>query len=248
MSTITPPPSDLDVQQSVDRVAAELFDRLRERQRHPLRRRRVLLGIGGLTLAGLLVGGGGAIAGVWHLPGTPTDAVLSDWRTADGSGSRSVALAATPEGSTWLSLRLTCLSAGDFRVDLGGAESVGMTCSASEAPRTTSGEPTFALQPSDGELTVVADDGATWRLEYRYVDRDYLPWKLNANGETYGVANETGRPDLEAVQDGEGHVAYVRMETLAEGDGTTPAYSSDGVTVIGEWVVGGDDAGLHLFD
>jgi hypothetical protein len=270
MPTITPPPSDHDVQQSVDRVAAELFDQLRERPRHPLRRR-VLLGIGGFTVAGLLVGGGGAIAGVWHLPGEPTDAVLTEWVSADGTGSAVLDLGRAPEGSTWLSVRFTCLSAGEFSVDLGGDTSMGTTCSAADVPLSSSDSPTFALESDDPELSVGASEGAAWKLDYRFVDRQYIPWKVNANGETYGVPNENGIPDLEAVTDFEGHIAYIRSSeqrdliadlpdnaTQAEVDQynrehaddviSIPAYESDGVTVVGTWSGGQDGVSLHLFE
>ena len=269
MSTITPPPSDVEVQRSVDRVGEELFERLRERPRHPLRRR-VLLGIGGFTLAGALVGGGGAMAGVWHLPGEATDAVLSEWRTVAGTGSRDVDLGAAPEGSTWLSVRITCVDEGEIYTELGG-DGLSMACGAGDVGLETSGSPTFALDSGSEQLAVTAAEGVEWKLAYRFVDREFTPWKTNANGETYGVLNENGAPDLEAVGDSEGHVAYIRgterqaqLEfppsdaTPAELDAfnlehaddvtTIPAYKSDGVTIIGEWVTGGDDGGLRLFD
>lgn len=273
MTTITPPPSDSDVRESVDRVGARLFVRLRKRQRHP-RRRRVLLGIGGFTLAAVLVGGGGAVAGVWHLPGQPIDAVTSGWTTIEGTGPTVVDLGTAPAGSTWLSLRFSCQSAGHLELTLGGGTSVGTDCTAAMAADdwSSSGSPTFALEPGDPELTVTADPGMRWSTDYRFLARQWSPWKTNARGQTYGVSNELGDPDLRAVEDLDGNIAYIESKvdrewpsdaptngsSQAEYDAynakhandvrSIPAYESDGVTVIGEWVTGTDDAGLKLFD
>jgi hypothetical protein len=88
------------------------------------------------------------------------------------------------------------------------------------------------------------------------------PWATNANGQTYGVRNKTGMPDLEAVSFDSGkRQGYVKASDLdcASGESevhspaqaiawdatsknravSIPVYESDGTTVIGTFIVGG---------
>jgi len=92
------------------------------------------------------------------------------------------------------------------------------------------------------------------------------PIQTNANGETYGSLaglSDDEAPDLVAVEMEDGLVAYVRSVELFEAEGgnvsspeealayerarasegpvSVTAYESDGVTVVGEWFLGGVD-------
>jgi len=61
---------------------------------------------------------------------------------------------------------------------------------------------------------------------------------MNANGQTYGVPNERGIPDLEAVYASNCEIGYVyRTDPRSEGH-SIPVYESDGETVIGEFWIG----------
>ena len=84
-------------------------------------------------------------------------------------------------------------------------------------------------------------------------------WGVNVKGETYGVVNEHGEPDLIAAVATNGRQGYVYVRDMTAADPapaspeeaaakarenagksfTVLAYQSDGETVIGEFVFGG---------
>jgi hypothetical protein len=98
-------------------------------------------------------------------------------------------------------------------------------------------------------------------LQTDYVNQVSTAWGVNANGQTFGVPNENGTPDLVAVfADNPNIHGYVKESDLncaAGGDVSSPAeavvwdkvsqnrnisvpvYESDGVTVVGTFTVGG---------
>jgi hypothetical protein len=95
-----------------------------------------------------------------------------------------------------------------------------------------------------------------WQISVGYVPDASTGWAVNANGNTYGVANENGSPDLTAVVATNGRTGYVYTndlngplptspaEALAQqeaNEGKTrvfPVYKSDGETKVGEFEVG----------
>jgi hypothetical protein len=96
------------------------------------------------------------------------------------------------------------------------------------------------------------------------VNQETTTWGVNADGDTYGVQNENGLPDLIAVAATNGREdGYVKRADLEAADGTAaakhfkspedalrwqeenerkslgvPVYKEDGKTVIGTFVVG----------
>ena len=189
-------------------------------------------------------------------PGADKVVELSDPHTHDGTGTETVALGAPPTGATAVQTSLTCLSPGRIRWP-GGAS---MTCTTAEVPSTS--QLAVDLPDAGDELVVRAGAGTSWQIETTYVRVEATDWGVNANGDTYGVANDRGTPELVAVVATNGQEAYVYADDLdsgsntdatspaealeqqeARGDQTVtiPAYESDGETVVGEFTVQAGD-------
>jgi hypothetical protein len=185
-------------------------------------------------------------------PGVDEVTRLSEPRVHDGAGTETVELGVRPAGATSLSTELTCLTAGRIRWPDGAA----MSCDAADVPDT--GRHVMELAQLEDGFVVRAPAGLQWRIRTTYVRVEPTDWGVNANGDTYGAANDRGEPDLLAVVATNGHRGYVYRDELehasggdvstpaealarqeAHGDETVsiPAYESDGVTIVGEFVV-----------
>ena len=224
----------------------------------PRVRRRWRWRLGSGTFVGLtLVAGGVALAsGVFSPPGAPIDTPLGGAVTATRTGSATIDIGTPPAGATDLSLTFTCLTAGTFDFPDGSSA----ICGAADLVRPpiyrTSSE-IVPLTPGVDTVTITTSANASWTLQVTYVNRVTTSWGVNASGETYGVANQHGTPDLIAVD--QGIAGYVRksdmncasggdVQTLAQAanwDKTSqnrnisiPVYESDGTTVVGTFVIG----------
>lgn len=225
------------------------------------RHRRLWFGTG--VFAGTCVlGGAVAVAtGLLPLPGGQAITDVAAPVTQTHSGTATVEMGSPPSDATNVSLTLACLSAGTFFYPDGAS----MSCSPTDAGSPT-GVSFYSLPLTSGEhgvtIKTAADD--RWRLTAEYVQQTTTAWKVNANGQTYGVENSQGTPDLLAVVATNGLQGYVETTALDAADGTTasrhftspaqalqwqasragksfeiPVYDSDGTTVIGEFVIGG---------
>ena len=231
-----------------------------------LRRRwRWRLGIG-VCAGSVFVGGGVALAaGVFSPPGAPLDTQLGNIIVVTRTGSATIDIGPAPATATNVSLTLTCLSVGTFDFPDGSS----MTCSPPLSTAAGSGQSTevVPLQPGQHTVTIDTSANASWTLQAVYVNRVTTPWGTNASGQTYGVTNQNGTPDLVAVIIDQGKVqGYVKASDLNCASGnyvvhspaqalawdaasknrniSIPVYESDGKTVIGVFVIdgGGSDA------
>jgi hypothetical protein len=227
----------------------------------PRRRRRWRWRVGaGMIVSLTLVAGGVALAaGVFDPPGAPIDTTLGNIVTATRTGPATINLGTPPTGATSMSLTLTCRTVGSFEFPNGSSE----TCDAADilqAPSARQASEVVPLSPGVDTVTIDASPNATWTLQAVYVNRVATAWGVNANGQTYGVSNQQGTPDLIAVVIDQGAtLGYVKASELncaAGGDVKTPAealtwdktsqnlnitipaYESDGVTVVGTFTVG----------
>ena len=220
------------------------------------RRWRWRLGSGMFVGLTLVTGGVALAAGVFSAPGAPIDTQLGKVVTATRTGSATIDIGAPPAGATDLSLTFTCLTAGTFDFPDGSS----MSCGAADLLRLpiyrTSIE-VVPLSPDIDTVTINTSAGASWRLQVTFVNRVTTSWGVNASGETYGVANQHGTPDLIAVDQGiAGYVRKSDMNCASGGDVQTlaqaanwdkisqnrnvsiPVYESDGITVVGTFVIG----------
>lgn len=188
--------------------------------------------------------------------GLPAEGVLVD---QTGAGSAEVALPAPPSEATHVSVQITCLSAGSISFGTDPLNNPGILCDQGDESVST-----WYDFPVSGQETIYLTSASSvqWRIAAVYVARAATDWSVNAKGETFGIENDTGTPDLIAVLTTEGRQGYVYADELAEIDGSAvareftspedalrwqeeqkgktlsvPVYLSDGETVIGEFVI-----------
>lgn len=226
------------------------------KSRPPLWRRRRFW-IGGLTIAGVLgASAGAATAGLLLLPGAPQLVALGEAVEGQGVGPGSVELGAAPESATSIGLEIWCVTAGTFTFNDGST----FSCAVTEVGQGVT--LTMPLSAGEHAVTIDTEVGGGWRISAAYVNSTTTPWAVNGRGDSYGVANESGSPDLLAVETTDGQLGYVYADELAEADGTAaaegftspeealewqqsmagkriivPVYAHDGITKIGDFVV-----------
>lgn len=211
------------------------------------------LRVGLIAAVGLTaVGGGVAVAAQLRpLPGTDAVHPLAPAVVVTGTGTRTVPLGGRPAGATRIELTLTCLTPGTFTFADGASE----TCTAADA-RTTTGTAGYELPLAAGQdtTTITAAPGSRWRLITAYATATTTAWGINTHGQTYGVTNAHGTPDLIAVIATNGRTGYAYAAQLQQADPVprspadpahqTPApvtvavYDADGRTRIGDFVIG----------
>jgi hypothetical protein len=224
---------------------------------HPRRRRRLWFGTG-VFVGTCVLGGAVAVAtGLLPLPGGQAVTQLGAPITQTQTGTGTVELGSVPSGATNVSVKLTCLSAGTFVFPDGAS----MTCSTSDAG-TPSSFTTYSLSlsPVEHAITIRTAAGNRWQLTAEYVNQVTTTWKVNANGQTYGVENSHGVPDLIAAVASNGRQGYIKKNELDAANGSNvtsqaealkwqqahagattdiPVYDSDGTSVIGQFVMEG---------
>jgi len=148
------------------------------------------------------------------------------------------------------------LTPGEFTY----ADGASMSCATGDlTDRFGTSSYTMALAAGQHTTSIRTSDDARWTLTVTYVDRETTGWATNDSGQTYGVANDHGTPDLVAVIATDGTPGYALAADLAAAEGPTftspadalawqnthhgdaasvPVYKSDGKTVVGEFRVG----------
>ena len=220
----------------------------------------VVIGLG----VGLSVGGGVAVAtGVFsqQQPGAPSDTQLGQVVTVSRSGTATIDLGPAPHRATDVSLTLTGLNVAIFHFPDGSI----LSCSQSDLGQVPYGCQAIEVVPLHAgrhTISITTSAGASWKLQAMYINRVITPWKTNVLGETYGVPNVHGFPDLIAVLfdngKGAGFVkstnmncamsggrpptsptqALIRQKALDGRSVSVPVYKSDGKTKIGTYYVG----------
>ena len=199
--------------------------------------------VGGVALVGAVTGAALIVAG---LPGQTITAPFGVAVTATHTGTASIDLGPAPHNASVVSLDITCLSAGTYSVPLrpsGGTEAAGSVTA--DCTKVGIGHTTHinnGLLPAEGStsITITADAGTAWKATARYASQSTSVWGVNANGQTYGVANDEGVPDLTAAQATNGKIGYIYNDELFSQSGSRylNVYESDGVTVIGKFPLG----------
>lgn len=213
-------------------------------QRHQRRTHRLQIALGSVALVGVLTG---AAVVVSSFPGQMTIGSLGNPVTGTYTGTASIELGAPPKGAAVVIIDITCTEGGAMSAPtliVGGSDGVtgqevGWNC----------GDPDFdgAIQIRDGALpegesttfTVTADPGTVWSATAQYGTLATTEWGTNANGQTYGVPNEKGTPDLTPALATNGEQGYILGEDLFSiQNGYINVYESDGTTVIGKFPIG----------
>jgi hypothetical protein len=224
------------------------------------RRWRWRLGAGMFVGSTLVAGGVALAAGVFSPPGAPIDTPLGSIVTVTRTGSATIDIGPPPARATDLSLTLTCLTVGTFDFPNGSSVSCDAADLSHPPPAARQASEVVPLSPSEHTVTIDTSANASWTLQAMYVNRVTTPWGINASGESYGVQNKNGTPDLIAVvvDQGktQGYVKAAEINCAAGGDVESPAqaldwdkasqnrnisipvYESNGTTVIGTFIVG----------
>lgn len=223
--------------------------------------RRLWLGAGVFAGAGLLGGIGAAATGILVLPGGDAVITLATPVTGTYTGTATVDLGPLPEGVTNVAVELTCLTPGRFAYDDGAS----VECDGTDIG-TRSAVSGYSIPLTTGQhtMTITTDPAARWTLTATYVNQTITEWATNEHGQSYGVENSKGSPDLVAVIATNGKTGYALGTDLDSADGTNaaqafkspedaiswqkarqgmtfsvPVYESDGTTIVGEFLVGG---------
>lgn len=181
-------------------------------------------------------------------------------RTGEHAGTAIVELGPRPAAATGVEIGFACLSAGKVSFPNGSwAE-----CDGPDRLTADGLPPLFDrydLAPGQHTITITADADTSWRITTRYISTRVTEWGVNAKGETYGVMNDKGEPDLQLVFATNGRTGYAYTRDLNNAGGPpptdpteaakrnsalsvgvpVPVYESDGETVVGQFIVGGGD-------
>jgi len=181
--------------------------------------------------------------------GSDTVTTVAPVVSVTGSGTETVQLGVAPAGATRIELQLACLTPGLFTFGAGAS----VRCDQSAAGRDVT---TYSLAIARGQqsTTITAAPNDRWYLAAEYADDTATAWGVNSDGQTYGVPNSRGTPDLIAAVATNGQQGYIYATQLqaAQPQPTSPqqaaamhptpvaipVYKSDGHTVIGEFVIG----------
>ncbi|MFC4140524.1 MULTISPECIES: hypothetical protein [unclassified Microbacterium] len=233
---------------AVERELAAIGTRRSRLQRHQRHVRALAIGGGSVALAGALAGAAVVAGG---LPGQTTVTPIGEAVSGSFTGTATIDLGPAPEWADRIILDVTCSEGGKIEVPTNpgqGARSGSVFWTCSDPVRATDTvHIDDGLLPAKGAttITVTADAGTPWSVVARYGSSTTKPWGVNARGETYGVPNDDGIPDLVAAQASNGEIGYTRNseQSAFEGEGYIKVYESDGETVIG-WFPIGDPAEL----
>jgi len=189
-------------------------------------------------------------------PGMISTIAFSAPVTQEFTGSHDVDLGERPPGANGVMYAVSCLTSGALEFG-DGAGSLG--CPNGAGASTTSSAPKM-LHDGENTFAVTTDPDTEWRISTYYVESHLTDWAVNANGETYGVRNDNGTPDLVSASATNRRTGYIRhddQQKLLDACGsvtsddacvaayidehpTIPVYLSDGETVIGEFEIGPD--------
>jgi hypothetical protein len=214
------------------------------------RSRRWIFGAGAALVLACAGGGLAYATGVFSGLGTDKVVALAKPVTVTGTGTQTLELGPQPRGTNAIDISFSCLTPGDFTFGNGA----GVECGSFDISRRDSDTAgyTMAVTPGQDSTTITATPGARWRVTATYSNVTTTAWGVNANGQTYGVMNQHGTPDLIAAQAANGRDGYVYANQLQGPQPTTPSqaaadnqparavtvYQADGKTPIGQFIVG----------
>ncbi|MFF1879763.1 hypothetical protein [Leifsonia sp. NPDC058230] len=247
---MTEPEMHPDVARAVRGELAAIGTKRSRLQRHQRRVRILSISIAAVVVAG--VSTGAAIA-VNAFPGSTTVVPVGGVRSTTHTGTGALELGPVPKGATRVIVTVRC----------GNPQG---TISIKAVPQDKSGPPGFATfycagggsvdpqgrvhpwhmkdallpPPGSTSITITADPGTTWTVTGQYATSSMTPWGKNAKGQTYGVCNIDGCPQLIGARATNGKDGFVLRSQFGtfQGTGYIPVYESDGTTVIGKFSIG----------
>lgn len=234
-------------------LRASLVEQVQATSPTPVCQHRWWLGAGIFAGVALIGGVGAATAGFFTTPGADIVTEFHEPVTGTYTGTQTIELGTAPDGATHIRVELTCLSGGTIYWQDGAS----MTCQGAE----TDGPAYTSLPLAPGQTSTevkTSDPTVSYKADVTYENRTPTDWARNDNGDTYGIANDDGEPDLVYVFATNGKMGYAYSKDLSvqpefrspeealtwqedhRGENfTVPVYESDGQTVIGEFIITG---------
>lgn len=198
------------------------------------RRTRVTASVVGVAAVALATSAAALV--VTGMPGSTATDALGSTTTVTRTGPAQVDMGRAPETAGAVIVDITCLSeSGMVQVPTGdGTTGAGVSCS---------GDGPHRLHVVDGQLPsagtttfpVSSSPGTRWHAVLQYASSVTSRWSVNAKGQTFGIENQHGHPDLVPGRSDDGRLGWVLWSETAgaEEPGTVDVYESDGETVIG---------------
>lgn len=203
-----------------------------------------------LPLAVLALGGASAAtAAVLGAPGSVVATTHGTPIIETHAGPATITLDSLPRGASTLVVEIGCLSRGTVTVV--GLTTITCDRSLVDAARTYGATEGGTMVADRTHLDVIATSGTQWEIRITATDEDTVPWATNSHGQTYGLSNEHGRPDLIATTgtdpQGNSITGYTRRADTPKAAASPPAgasppsstrldiplYAVDGTTRIG---------------
>lgn len=198
------------------------------------RRTRVTASVVGVAAVALATSAAALV--VTGMPGSTATDALGSTTTVTRTGPALVDIGRAPATAGAVIVDITCLSkSGMVQVPTGdGTTGAGVSCS---------GDGPHRLHVVDGQLPsagtttfpVSSSPGTRWHAVLQYASAVTSRWSVNAKGQTFGIENQHGHPDLVPGRSDDGRLGWVLWSETAGADqpGTVDVYESDGETVIG---------------
>lgn len=196
------------------------------------RQRRARIAVSIAAVAAVAVTTSAAALVVAGLPGTTTTAAVGRTTTVTHTGPARVDIGDAPEGAGAVIVEVTCRNdVGMVTVPTAGQGASGVHCRMRQTMRVVDGR-----LPEHGTTTfsVEASAGTRWTATLQYATAVTSAWGVNGRGQTYGVPNASGQPDLVPATADNGRKGWIRSTDVDGGD----VVESDGTTVIGHTTVG----------
>lgn len=193
--------------------------------------RRARIAVSIASVAAIAVTTSAAAVVVAGLPGTTTTAAVGRTTTATHTGPALIDIGQAPDTAGAVIVDVRCLNdVGMIQVPTVGDGGTGLICREKGTMRIVDGR-----LPERGTTTfsIEASAGTRWTATLQYANAVTSDWAVNDKGQTYGVPNASGHPDLVPGTADNGRKGWVLWNEPDGGD----VYESDGTTVVGHWTV-----------
>ncbi|WP_217181140.1 hypothetical protein [Streptomyces sp. AC495_CC817] len=221
--------------ESVERELAAIGTGRSRLQRTQRRMRATTIAVGSLALVGSLTGA--SVMVLNGLPGETEITPAAEEVTGSHTGTAEIELGPVPAGADRIVLDITCSDGGVMEVPTrpgqgAGASSVSWNCSDPREGDTVHIQDALLPAGCETGIVITAAPGTSWTYVARYASSVTSDWGVNDSGETFGVPNDSGVPDLIRAQATNGESGYIRDSEMGI-TGCIPVYESDGATKIG---------------
>lgn len=160
-------------------------------------------------------------------PGLALEVSQTEEVTTTHTGSATVELGPRPLETEEATYQVECLSPGTL-TPADPSVNVCDQISDGRGPRVSSGtQYGVLLDEGQDSITIDAGDDTRWRITTSYVISEVSDWKVNANGQTYGVPNRDGLPDLVLVLTTDNEAGWAYADDVTAVSGSSPPYERD---------------------